>query len=221
MSRRGKVPGRDRIATIERYLSGKASLLHLATELGVKESSVRQWLQTYQSLGPSGLMNTSKNISSSAELKVAAVEDYLAGRGSHMELCRKYGIKSTCQLRKWILKYNGHEELKSSGTGGKPIMTKGRKTTFEERVEIVKHCIEHDRDYAKTANEYGVSYQQVYSWIRKHDQHGIDGLVDRRGKRKPEEALTEFERLKSQNKLLEAKNKRLEMENELLKKSRR
>lgn len=37
------------------------------------------------------------------------------------------------------MKYNGHEELKSSGTGGCTIMTKGRKTTFEKRVEIVQY----------------------------------------------------------------------------------
>ena len=48
---------------------------------------------------------------------------------------------SKTQLRRWILKYNGYEELKASGTGGAIIMTKGRKTTFEERVEIVQYCI--------------------------------------------------------------------------------
>lgn len=41
-------------------------------------------------------------------------------------------------------------------------MTKGRKTTYEERVEIVKYCIEHEMDYAQTAEKYQVSYQQIY-----------------------------------------------------------
>ena len=40
-------------------------------------------------------------------------------------------------------------------------MTKGRKTTYEERVEIVKYCIEHQNNYAETAQKYQVSYQQV------------------------------------------------------------
>lgn len=71
-----------------------------------------------------------------------AVKDYLAGVGFQADLCKKYGIKSTSQLRSWILKYNSHEKLKTSGTGGMPIMTKGRKTTYDERVEIVKYCIE-------------------------------------------------------------------------------
>lgn len=33
-------------------------------------------------------------------------------------------------------------------------MTKGRKTTFEEQVEIVRYCIAHDHNYAETAENY-------------------------------------------------------------------
>ena len=31
-----------------------------------------------------------------------------------------------------------------------------RKTTIEERKEIVKYCIEHNRDYKRTASNYDV-----------------------------------------------------------------
>ena len=64
------------------------------------------------------------------------------------------------------------------------------------------------------------AYHQVYSWVKKCDKYGINGLNDGRGGRKREDALTDVERLKLQNKMLEAKAKRLEMENELLKKVR-
>jgi transposase len=116
------------------------------------------------------------------------------------------------------LKYNGHERLKSSGSGGKPIMTKGRNTTLEERLEIVKYCLEHNRNYIETAEKYQVSYQQVRNWVIKYDKSGVDALIDRRGKRKSEDEFTEIDRLKAQNRLLEAKNRWLEMENEVLKK---
>jgi transposase len=33
-------------------------------------------------------------------------------------------------------------------------MTKGRKTTYEERVEIVKHCIENNYNYTETSQKY-------------------------------------------------------------------
>lgn len=41
-------------------------------------------------------------------------------------------------------------------------MARGRKTSYEERVEIVTYCMGHGMDYAKTAEKYQVSYQQVY-----------------------------------------------------------
>ena len=49
-------------------------------------------------------------------------------------------------------------------------------------------------------------------------QSGADGLVDRRGKAKPESKLTEEDRLRMENKILQAKLKDKEMEIALLKK---
>lgn len=97
-------------------------------------------------------------------------------------------------------------------------MTKGRKTTLTERVQIVIHCIANDNNYKETSEKFEVSYQQVRSWVLKYEEKGLEGLEDRRGKRKPENELTEAERMKAEIELLKAKNKRLEIENELLKK---
>ncbi|EGW37309.1 helix-turn-helix domain-containing protein [Desulfosporosinus sp. OT] len=218
MSHKAKISGPERIVAIEKYLRGEDSLNHLATLLGVSYTAIKQWLQTFQSLGPNGLLNTSKNTAYPTGLKTTAVKDYLAGGGSHMEICKKYGIKSTRQLRNWILKYNGHEKLKTSGTGGTTIMTKGRATTYDERVEIVKYCIEHQNDYAETASKFQVSYQQVYFWTNKYLKYGVGKLQDRRGKRKSEDEMSEVEKLRAQNKLLEAENRRKQMEIDLLKK---
>jgi len=135
-----------------------------------------------------------------------------------MKICKKYGIKSTRPLRDWILKYNGHEKSKTSGIGGTPIMTKGRATTYEERIEIVKYCIEHQNNYAETAQKFEVSYQQIYSWTNKYFKNGVDELQDRRGKSKSEVEMSEVEKLRAQNKLLAAENIRKQMEIDLLKK---
>jgi transposase-like protein len=169
-------------------------------------------------MGESGLINSSKKTYYPKELKCAAVDDYLSGNYSQLDVCKKYKIRSTSQLHNWILKYNSHEEIKSYHTGGNIAMTKGRNTTFEERVEIVKHCIENDRNYSNTSEKYKVSYQQVRNWIVKYENNGLDALIDRRGKNKSQDKLTELDRLKLENKLLQAKNKRLEIQNELLKK---
>ena len=99
-------------------------------------------------------------------------------------------------------------------------MNKGRKTTLEERTEIVAFCIKHGKDYGLTAEKYGVSYQQVYSWVHKYEAKGVIGLTDRRGKAKPESELTEADKLRMENKILQAKIKDQEMEIAILKKLR-
>lgn len=97
-------------------------------------------------------------------------------------------------------------------------MTKGRATTLEERIEIVTYCIKQGKDYGAAIERYRVSYQQIYSWVRKYEQSGVSGLADKRGKRKKPEEMTEVERLRAENRLLQAENKRKEMEIALLKK---
>ena len=97
-------------------------------------------------------------------------------------------------------------------------MTKGRKTTQEERAENVAFCIEHNYDYGLTVETYNVSYQQIYAWVRKYEAGGVDKLKDNRGRTKPVEEMTEIEKLKAEMKILEAKNRQLEIENEFIKK---
>jgi len=97
-------------------------------------------------------------------------------------------------------------------------MTKARLTTLDERIEIVGYCIAKGKDYGAAIEKYGVSYQQIYSWVRKYESKGVDGLIDKRGKRKPLDEMTEVERLRAESKLLKAQNKQKDMEITVLKK---
>lgn len=97
-------------------------------------------------------------------------------------------------------------------------MTKGRKTSFEERIEIVEYCIEHQRNYHQTAEAFAVSYQQIYSWVKKYEALGVKGLQDKRGRTKPVEEMTEIERLRLENRMLKAENRSHEIEVAFLKK---
>jgi len=218
MGRKARFSAEIKINAVKNYLSGKKSQNQIAKDLNIHLSTIKGWLSSYKTLGVSGVTTTSKNIGYPELLKKEAVIDYLSGNFSQYEVCEKHGIRSRTQLRKWIKQYNGHKEIKSSETKGDSFMTKGRATTFGEKIEIIKYCIENDRNYYETSKKFQVSYQQVRSWTIKFDTSGIDALVDRRGKRKPEGKLTELERLKTHNKLLGAQNRRLEMENEILKK---
>ena len=157
----------------------------------------------------------------SPEIKMRAIEDYKSGKGSLRVICKKYGIKDHKTLREWILCYNGQKIFrKRSSARGEIYMTKGRKTTQEERTQIVAFCIEHGKDYVLTMETYQVSYQQVYSWVRKYEASGVNGLVDRRGKSKSADELSETERLRQENRMLQAMLKDKEMEIALLKKLR-
>ena len=162
---------------------------------------------------------THKNKKYSSELRLKAVEDYLSGKGTMKQIREKYGIIANKQLINWILWYNGHKEYKErSSAKGEIYMTKGRKTTQEERATIVAFCIEHNYDYGLTVETYKVSYQQIYSWVRKYKEGGVDKLKDNRGRTKPVEEMTEIEKLKAEMKILEAKNRQLEIENAFIKK---
>lgn len=218
MARKSKFSTEEKLKYVLICIEGRDSIKHTASLIGIHHEALRQWINNYQSLGIDGLSNTSKYSSHCAELKEMAVKDYLTGVGSHSDICKKYGLRSKGMLHSWVMKYNSHEELKASGTGGLLIMTNGRKTTYEERVEIVKYCIEHQNNYAETANRYQVSYQQVYTWKTKYEKDGVEALQDRRGKRKKENKISELEKLKAQNKLLEAENYRKQMEIDFLKK---
>ena len=93
-----------------------------------------------------------------------------------------------------------------------------RKTSIEERIEIANYCIEHGLDYKGTASVYDVSYSQVYSWVRKYNEAGEGGLVDRRGTHKTDDEVDELERLRRENRRLKRQLEERDMAVELLKK---
>ena len=207
------------IQAVKSYLGGQGSMVTYAEALGVKPCQFYEWVVKYQIFGSAGLLPNTKRMRYTLETKQEAVLEYLNGGFSQAEICKKYKIKDRKTLRDWIMVYNSHRELRPSrGRGSDIYMTKGRNTTYEERVEIVSYCIEHGNDYTAAIEKYGISYQQIYSWVRKYNEKGAEGLVDKRGKRKPESEMTELEKLQAENKMLEARNKRLETENAVLKK---
>lgn len=218
MGKRG-ISYEKKLEAVEKYKRGEESQKSIAREYGVNLAGVQQWIANYEAMGPAGLAAVHMS-GYSVERKTAAVEAYLRGEGSLMEICKKYRIRSRTQLRNWIKVYNtGHKELRATvGRGREIYMTKGRLTTLEERIEIVSYCIANGKDYGAAIEQYEVSYQQIYNWVRKYEQKGVDGLIDKRGKPKQLEEMTEVERLRAENKMLKAENQHKEMEIVVLKK---
>ena len=98
-------------------------------------------------------------------------------------------------------------------------MKTGRKASQEERIQIAKDCLENGSNYGETAQKYNVSYQQVYTWVKKFRTQGEAGLEDRRGKRTAAQiARTQEEELKIRIAQLEHELYMTKMERDLLKK---
>jgi transposase len=186
-------------------------------KFGFTKSTLAKWRRRYQLYGYEGLEIRSHNHSYSEELKLQAVKDYLDGGLSQYQIIDKYKIASRTQLANWIKKYNGHNSLRTY-TGGTTVMTKGRSTTWQERIDIVQYCLANGQDYKKAANQFQASYQQVYGWVKKHQEGGPEALRDGRGRTKAPEELTEADRHKLAMKELEYENERLRAENAFLKK---
>ena len=140
MGQHSKYSFEMKLAAVTKYLEGSCSTESIARSLGTNGTRIVEWVTLYQALGADGLKTSPKLSACSAETKHNAVCDCLSGKGTLREIQKKYGIRSDKQLRSWIMKYNGHEKQKTSFTGGNSIMAKGRKTSYEERVEIVTYC---------------------------------------------------------------------------------
>ncbi len=202
----------------QEYLDGVGSVHFLADKYGIGYSTLRGWINEYRIHGISAFCHQT-NRTYSKEFKIKCVGAVINGEGSVDDVVAKYGISSRSILRGWIKVYNANRELKDYDPKQEVYMAEARrKTTLEERKEIVNYCINHNRDYKNTAAKFDVSYSQVYSWVKKYDADGEDGLTDRRGHHKTDEEVDELEHLRRENLRLKRRLEEKDMVVELLKK---
>ena len=214
---RSKFSLEDKLRIIA-WIDAGHSVGDAVSQFGVDRSTIERWRMKLIAHGQDALTEQQRNTKYPVEVKNRAVEAYLAGEGSQDAICLKYRIRNRRQLRDWIFKYTQGEVLEFSPGGKSRTMNRGRKTTYEERLEIVQYCIAQNNNYQEAAEIYGVSYQQVYSWVQKYNDGGEAGLLDRRGKAKEEIKMTEVDRLKTEVRKLQKANSKLELENKFLKK---
>ncbi|SLK30866.1 Transposase and inactivated derivatives [Mycobacteroides abscessus subsp. abscessus] len=207
-----------KILALQYLEEGRYTIKEICQMFAVHQDTLYQWRALYQFSGVEALMRPKKNKVYSKELKQSAVEDYLSENYSKYDILAKYGISSLSVFKNWLKIYTSHRELKDSGKGMSQTMTKGRKTTVEERMEIATACLANGKNYQETAAQYEVSYQQVYQWVRKLEQEGEEALQDRRGRTKPAEERTPEDELRLKIQQMERENERLRAENLLLKK---
>lgn len=222
MSRKVKYTKEVKLKASKDYLSGKMSAKKIARSLSMSKRGdeiVRYWARQYEVNGAEVFDDKPKNKSYSKKFKEKVAKEYQDGKGSFKYLAAKFGIPSNYTVLSWVKKYNGHIELKDYDPKGEIYMTKGRITTLDERIEIVKWCLDHDRSIKDTASHFACSYAQVRAWLLKYEEFGEEGLIDKRGKPKEEKDLSELELAQRKIQSLEKENEKLKRMNEILKKA--
>jgi transposase len=223
MSKQRRFSPEEKIQIAKEYLSGKASLREIGSRYGYTNKNgypgcFLRWVNLYKEHGEAAFFHRG-NSCYTKEFKTMVVEEYLAGIGSSTELAAKYKISNESILFGWIKLYNANKELEDYLPRREVYMAEARrKTTIEERKEIVEYCLSHNRDYKGTASMFDVSYSQVYSWVQKYDVAGEEGLTDKRGRHKTDDEVDELERLRRENKRLKRQLEENDMLVQLLKK---
>ena len=82
-----KLSYEERIAAVKEYQAGKGSHKAIAEKYGIVAMTLMDMVATYEF---QGLSKERKKYSK--ELKIQAVSDYLSGKGSQIEICKKYKI---------------------------------------------------------------------------------------------------------------------------------
>ena len=220
MPHKQKATMEEKVNLARACIEGKMSQSEASRKAGVKPATVQAWINRYKAEGADAFRPYEHNRVYPLNLKRNAVQDYLKGEGSLLDICRKYKIRSKMQLQTWIKVYNAHGDfgfVKESGGGS--YMRKTRRTTQEERIQIVKECLEAGKNYGAIALKHNVSYQQVRTWTLRFEEIGEAGLEDRRGKRKRNQVpRTELEAAQIEIEQLKHKLYLAEMERDLLKK---
>jgi transposase-like protein len=150
-------------------------------------------------------------------LKRQAVIAYILGQWPATKVLKHFGIRGISQLEDWVRQYNGNKELTDTPSARR-VPEMARKTTYEERVEIVEFVLANQRNYSLAAEKYGVTYQQVYLWVKKVDAGGFEALVDGRGRTKQTDEMSELEKANLRIRQLEAELKSKQMEADFAKK---
>ena len=221
MSRKIKYSKELKIKACELYLSGKYGAIYIARLLGIGEKNderIREWARIYKIHGAEAFDYKPHNNKYSKTFKEMIVIEYLEGKDSLGNLEAKHRIHHSTIL-KWVKRYNNGIELKDYSPMPEVYMKANKNTTSNEKLTIVKWCIENDRNFKEAANHFDCSYAQVRNWVIKYEKNGEDALLDKRGHRKKETELSDIEKANRKIAELQKENERLKIKCELLKKA--
>ena len=105
MSRR-KFTDEELTEAVQEYLNGKGSYYSIAQKYKIDYEQFRRLVIRAQTEGIESVKKRHTLKKYSSETKLAAIHDYLDGKGTQLEICQKYHITTPCILIQWIKCYN-------------------------------------------------------------------------------------------------------------------
>lgn len=190
MGRKSKFTSKQKIEACEKYINGYGSICSISDELGIAYESFRRWLLKYRNKGKNCFEELNINNSYTSEFKIKVIKEYLDGKGSLADIAARNNITDSMVIR-WLNKYNNGEEIKDYNPKSEVYSMKSRKTTLEERIEIVKYALDNNND-----------------WVKMYNEQGEEGLKFHRGRLK--NSITELTELEKKD--LEIAKLKLELE---------
>lgn len=167
-------------------------------------SVFNQKVLRFQEHGIRGIQLSVKNNQYSSALKKRVILEHIEENSPVAQLAREYNTPDHETVRRWINKYTKREAIKTNSPLPEVYTMKSRKTSQEEKIEIVKDCLANGLSYKESAKKYQVSYNNVYSWVKKYQIHGPQGLGDGRGRGKSESIQTDEDKLRTEIAALKA-----------------
>jgi len=113
------------------------------------------------------------------QFKLEVVQDYLEGRSAGLRVvAQRYGISSHFTVRKWVLAYQTHGNVGSSGTR--------TQHSAEFKLSVLQCMWDNHLSMVQTAVKFDIrDVGMVGRWERAYREGGVEGLVPRpRGKPK-------------------------------------
>lgn len=126
---------RERAADMFAEGHGKGSV---AKALGISKDAVRQWQQTYRSVGRDGLLNMGKTHAKyDYETKVAAARAVVEGVMTKSEVMKRFGIVSQSPLNQWCQLYrDGGAEALRPRSKGRPRKSSAKAVPMTREQEL-------------------------------------------------------------------------------------
>lgn len=138
MDKRVRYTTETRIEAVRLFDAG-FGVSAVATQLNMPVDTLRDWLDAHRQGRLLGLKTMEGSKSYSTELKVAAVEKFLAGT-SKSDVLLEFGISQRSVFNKWVAAYrkDGPMGLASKAKGRKPVERDPAHQSLEERVRFLE-----------------------------------------------------------------------------------